>query len=74
MAGLREQVKQAQSRTTKIDLLIAQKLKPAEIEELHELLADDMVALSAVLRVLDDRGIKMSYSSLMRYKQSVLKR
>lgn len=74
MAGLRDEVKQAQSRTTNIDLLIARELKPAEIKELHELLADEMVALSAVLRVLNDRGINISYSSLMRYKQSVLKR
>lgn len=71
MGNLASEVDQASKRTYRTDLLIERSLKPKELAELHELLRDDFVQLTAVHRVLIRRGIRLSYSSLHRYRESL---
>lgn len=71
MGSLASEVDRLSKRTLRADRLIQRSLKPAELDELHELLRDEVVQLTAIHRVLISRGIQVSYSSLLRYRDQV---
>lgn len=71
MGSLANEVSRASKRTHRTDLTLKRSLKPRELSELHDLLRDEFVPLTAIHRVLIGRGLRLSYSSLLRYRDSV---
>lgn len=71
MASLKSEVLAAHVRTLRTDLLIEKSLHDRELKELHELFRDGSITTMAIHKVLIGRGISVSYSSLIRYREQV---
>lgn len=55
----------------KTDITLQKALPRRELQELREILCDESIETMIVHRVLIDRGIRVSYSSLCRYRDRV---
>ena len=71
MASLKSEVQAAHVRTLRTDLLIEKSLNDKDLKELHELFRDESITTMAIHKVLNGRGIIVSYSSLNRYREQV---
>lgn len=68
MGTLRDQLEN-QKVKPKTEILLERSLSPQEFKELKELFNDPLINLLALHRVLLQRNIKISYSSLYIYSQ-----
>lgn len=68
MGTLRDQLEN-QKVKPKTEILLERSLSPQEFKELKELFNDPLINLLALHRVLTQRNVKISYSSLYIYSQ-----
>lgn len=71
MDNLKNAVKAQYKRNVNVPRLIEAGLKPQDLKDLKDLLRDPLIQLASVHRVLIERGILISYSTLIRYRDMV---